>query len=256
MRAVVLLREQPVYRKGSFVAGLQACGYAIVPDISAPGPDDVLVIWNRYGHWAQIASRYEARGARVVVAENGYMGREWRGGVWYQLALDWNAGAGRWPVGDPSRASMFAHDLRPWRAGGDYVLVLAQRGIGSPPVAQPKGWHERVVSDLERVGRRVVLRGHPGKHQENESLYAQLDRAACAVTWGSAAGVKALLHGVPVYHGMARWIGAPAARPYATHLPEPFRGDRSEMLARLAWAQWSVEEIASGEAFRHLLGLR
>ena len=256
MRAVVLLREQPVYRKGSFLAGLQACGYSVVSEIAAPGPADVLVIWNRYGHWAQLASRYEARGARVVVAENGYVGREWRGGVWYQLALGWNNGAGRWPVGDPARAAIFSEELKPWRVGGDYVLVLAQRGIGSPPVAQPLGWHERAVADLERAGHRVVLRGHPGNHQENPSLYAQLEQASCAVTWGSGAGVKALLHGVPVYHGLVCWIGAPAARAYQKPLPEPLRGDRSVMLTRMAWAMWSVEEIASGEAFRHLLGLR
>jgi hypothetical protein len=154
---------------------------------------------------------------------------------------------------DPERAKLFAAEVKAWREGGQYALVLAQRGIGSPPVAQPTGWHQRAAAELERLGRRVVIRGHPGRHQETQSLYAQLDGAAFAVTWGSGAGVKALLYGVPVYHGMARWIGAPAARPFGKTLTEPFRGDRSEMLTRLAWAQWSVEEIGSGYAFRHLL---
>lgn len=253
MRAAVLVREQPHYRKDAFEAGLRCCGYTVGPELAKPGPADLLLIWNRYGDGARLALHYERHGATVVVAENGYLGRDWRSQVWYQLALGWNNGAGQWAVGDPSRARVFAADLRPWCNHDGYALVLAQRGIGSPPVAQPAGWHQRAAAQLERLGHRVVIRGHPGRHQENASLYAQFDDAAFAVTWGSGAGIKALLHGVPVYHGMERWIGAPAARPFAKMLGEPFRGDRSEFLTRLAWAQWSVEEIGSGHAFRHLL---
>ena len=37
-------------------------------------PGDVLVIWNRYSEMHLVASRAEAQGARVWVAENGYLG--------------------------------------------------------------------------------------------------------------------------------------------------------------------------------------
>lgn len=253
MRAHVAIRELPHYRSDAFQSGLRACGYQIGPELGRPQRDDLLVLWNRYGGCDLVARRYEAAGATVVVAENGYCGRDWRGGVWYQLALNWNAGAGRWPIGGPERAAMFDAELRPWRTPGDYALVLAQRGIGGPGVAQPPAWHQRAAVQLERLGHRVVVRGHPGRHQENESLYAALEGARFAVTWASGAGIKALLHGVPVYHGLERWIGAPASRPFGKALPEPFRGDRAEFLTRLAWAQWTVEEIGSGIAFRHLL---
>lgn len=253
MRAHVAVRDQPHYRRDAFCDGLRKCGYGIGPELAKPAPTDLLLIWNRYGEGARQAERYESAGATVIVAENGYLGRDWRGQVWYQLALGWNNGAGQWAAGDRDRAKLFAAELKPWRDHDGYALVLAQRGIGSPPVAQPPGWHQRAAAELQRLGRRVVIRGHPGRHQENQSLYAQLDGAAFAVTWGSGAGIKALLYGVPVYHGMARWIGAPAALPFGKTLTEPFRGDRSEMLTRMAWAQWSVEEIGSGYAFRHLL---
>lgn len=251
MRAHVAVREAPLYRRDAFCDGLRACGYEIGPAQPRPSRGDLLLIWNRYGPGDAMARRYEAAGATVVVAENGYLGREWNGGHWYSLAVGWNAGAGRWPVGGLERAAMFP--VEPWRTGGDYVLVLAQRGIGSPPVAQPSNWYKRAAVDLERMGHRVVIRGHPGAKQHNESLYAQLAGASFAVTWASGAGVKALLYGVPVFHGMPAWIGSAAARPFRKPLDEPFRGDRGDFLSRLAWAQWSVEEIGSGHAFRHLL---
>ena len=251
MRAHVAVREAPLYRRDAFCDGLRRCGYDVGPVQDRPSRSDLLLIWNRYGRWDALARRYEAAGATVVVAENGYLGREWNGRAWYSLALGWNAGAGRWPVGGPERASMF--HVEPWRAGGEFVLVLAQRGIGTAPVAQPHGWHQRAAVQLKNMGHRVEVRGHPGAKQHNESLYAQLDGAKFAVTWASGAGVKALLYGVPVYCGFNRWIGAQVSRPFVKPLAEPFRGDRSEFLTRLAWAQWTVEEIGSGHAFRHLL---
>lgn len=253
MRAYVAVREEPLYRRDAFQSGLHACGYQLGPELARPQPGDLALVWCRYGDTDRLAKRYEAAGATVVVAENGYLGRDWRGKTWYALALNQHNGVGRWPVGDTERTWIFDRDLCPWRSQGGYALVFAQRGIGSPLVAQPRGWHQKAAELLERMGHPVVVRGHPGRHQENASLYRDLDGAAFAVTWGSGAAVKALLYGVPVYHGLPQWIGAPAARPFAKTLGEPFRGDRTEFLTRLAWSMWSVEEIGSGYAFRHLL---
>lgn len=253
MRAYVAVREAPLYRRDAFCDGLRACGYQVGPELAKPQPGDLALVWCRYGATDQLAKRYEAAGATVVVAENGYLGRDWRGKAWYALALNQHNGVGRWPVGGPERAEIFEPDWWPWRNQGGYALVFAQRGIGSQLVAQPSGWHQKAAQLLERMGHRVVIRGHPGKHQENESLYEHLNGAAFAVTWGSGAAIKALLYGVPVYHGLPQWIGAPAARPFGKVLGEPLRGDRGEFLTRLAWAMWSVEEIGSGYAFRHLL---
>jgi hypothetical protein len=253
VRAHVAVREAPHYRRDAFCDGLRTCGYTVGPELAKPAPTDLLLIWNRYGDGARLAAHYERHGATVVVAENGFLGRDWAGRVWYSLAIGWNAGAGRWHVGGTERAGMFAAELKPWRQQDGHALVFAQRGIGSPPVAQPPGWHQKAAQLIERMGHRVVIRGHPGRHQENPSLYKQLDGAAFAVTWASGAAIKALLYGVPVYNGLPQWIGAPAARPFGKTLEAPFRGDRTEFLTRLAWAMWSVEEIGSGYAFRHLL---
>ena len=39
-------------------------------------------------------------------------------------------------------------------------------------------------------------------------------------------------------------------------LADPFLGDRLPAFHRLAWAQWTVDEISTGAPFRHLLDVR
>ena len=50
MRAVVLLKETPHYRRDAFGDGMAANGYDVTFNtIGDIRPDDVLVCWNRYG---------------------------------------------------------------------------------------------------------------------------------------------------------------------------------------------------------------
>ena len=70
-----------------------------------------------------------------------------------------------------------------------------------------------------------------------------LARCGRVVTWGSGAAIKALLWGIPVVSEMPDWIG------------EQNNTDegRLAMLRRLAWAQWTMDEISEGVPFRCLL---
>jgi hypothetical protein len=70
--------------------------------------------------------------------------------------------------------------------------------------------------------------------------------------WASSAGVHALVRGIPVMADAPWWICKGAAATLdeiqASGLPE-----RQPVFERLAWAQWTVDEIAGGEPFRRLL---
>lgn len=256
--ACSMLRPEPHYRADAVARGLSALGFKMesVPKPS-PTEDDVLVIWNRYGQFAQHAQRYESSGARVVVLENGYMGREWKGCIWYAAALSRHNGGGEWGVGNAERArALFEDQLHPWtEIQNGEQLMLMQRGIGSPPVAQPPAWKDAAYQQLRAAGfNRIRVRNHPGKNAaKTEPLEMQLVRAEFAVTWASGAAIKALLLGIPVFYGFSKWIGALAARPISDLKQGPFKGDRWPMLERLAWAMWDLREIESGEAFDHLL---
>lgn len=249
-RAQCWLPEGPNYRRECFLEGLQAVGLECVPRIEQPGPGDVLVLWNRPPAREAEARRFEAAGARVLVVENGYLGKTRNGQKWFSMAWGHHAGAGAWPDLGPSRWDSWDVEMAPWRTGGAETLILAQRGIGELGVASPRGWAESVQ---RQIGGRI--RQHPGRNDAPVSLAEDLASAAAVVTWHSAAALHALLLGVPVWYGFDQWIGAGAARPLSQFGSEPRKDDaaRLSVFRRLAWAMWNAEEVRSGAAFRSLM---
>ncbi len=250
-RAHLLIRNEPVYRREAFAAGLLECGYILAGEPrETPGRDDVLVIWNRYGRNHQTALRFEAAGARVIVAENGGLGRDWLGDHWYSLTLGNPLAAGIWPAGDASRWESFGHPICVWRKTGHECIVLAQRGIGPPGLAQPAGWHQNAARALK--GEFTRIREHPGERPA-KPLGVDLQHAVMVVTWSSGAALKALAWGIPVVYGLKTWIGAECGLPLHQFGGDLNRPDRSAFFHRLAWALWRTSEIARGDPFRRLL---
>lgn len=225
MRAFLNLRHWESDRTRVFVAGLDRLGYKVERGI---GKADLFVTWNRIQTADSVARKCEAEGIPVIVSEN----PSWGFGPWLHLARTRHNTAGMFPIGDKSRWDRLEVELEPFRTSGETV-ILGQRGIGSKPVAQPRGW-ERTQS-----GR---LRAHPGRGVA-KPLREDLAHAGKVVTWGSAAAVQALMWGVPVESYMPDWIG----RQDNTDV------DRLRMFREMAWAQWLPAEIESGEAFKWLL---
>lgn len=204
-----------------------------------------------------LAKRWEAAGATVIVTENGWIGKAPDGGKLFALCRGQHNGAGTWSEGAEDRWTPLGVPLKPWRATGNHVLVLAQRGFGPPEVAQPRDFVPRTVARLKAMTQRpIVVREHPGRFKDRaKPLDEDLHDCWAGVTWASGAAIKALAAGIPVFHGLERWIGAPAAVHIKKSLciEEPFLGDRLPMFRRLAHAQWSGAEIATGEPIRRLL---
>lgn len=260
--AHLLIRHEPHYRRDAFESGLKRCGFTIQGHPrGAIGPGDVLVIWNRYGHYHELARRFEAGGGRVIVAENGPLGREWRGEHWYSIVEGNPAGGGRWPDLGASRWDSLNVDICEWRKGGREVIILAQRGIGPPGIAQPNGWAHAAAArfNLSALGP-VRIREHPGEG-ECVALDVDLRDALCVVTWASGAALKALLMGIPVIYGYEKWLGRAAASPVrvfsaadAARMPQSLHRERLPVFRDLASTMWLIPEIASGKPFSALLG--
>jgi hypothetical protein len=252
--AYCLVRSGPHYRADGFRSGLQKCGYEVRTTISrAPRSGDLLCIWNRYSSYEDRAEQFERAGCRVVVAENGYFGADAQGRRLYALSLGEHHHGGA-----PQTAASFdaeKWDMRPWRTDGDHILVVGQRGIGSKRMRSPQEWIDGTIADrlAVRTRRPVRFRRHPGKNAPAVPLADDLRGCHAVVVWHSAAGVEALLAGVPVLYAAPRWIAEKAAAPLeGADLENPFLGDRSAGLANAFANQWSIDEIASGEAFRCL----
>jgi hypothetical protein len=249
VRCCSLIRTGQHYRADIFAEGLRRHGYLMEPKWQRrPNPDDLLLLWNRTRGFEAVAQIYENHGARVLVAENGYLPPA-GGGKHYALALSSHNGAGRWFVGERAR---FEISEQPWRTSGSKVLILPQRGIGQPGVAMPGNWPGTTLKRLGRLtNRELILRPHPGHQRVSPPL--DFDDIWCAVTWGSGAALKALQAGIPVFYDLPEWIGGCAAARLADSVESCQIESREQLWTRISWAQWTLDEIASGEALDRLL---
>lgn len=227
------LRYSLAERVEVFKRGLERLGYEVRPSFThTPGPSDILVTWNRIGPVNEAAERY----GNVLVVENSAWGNGFADGRWLSIARDRHNTAGMFPVGGPERWDELGVELADWRPEGETV-ILPQRGIGSVPTAMPKGW---AVGAHARFGGRI--RPHPGRNQDRP-LADDLAQCGRVVTWGSGAAVQAMMWGIPVVSEMPDWIGE----------QDNTDSGRLEMFRRLAWAQWTLDEIRAGEPFARLL---
>jgi hypothetical protein len=247
--AAVMLRPTPSYRPDAFEAGLARHGYCVSDKYKrTPAPDDILLLWNRTRGNDPIAQLYHRAGARVLIAENGYIG-ETPAEKPFALALDYHNGAGRWYVGDKPR---FVPDQKDWRASGDHILVMPQRGIGTRGVAMPLDWPRLIMTRLAKhTDRPIRMRRHPGAARPDP--WYDLINCHAVVTWGSGGAIKAIAHGIPVFHDMQGWIGGLAARGLVPDIESCFTPDRGRLWRNISWAQWRIAEIQSGLALDGLL---
>lgn len=224
-------------RRAVVCEGLRRIGFKPVDALTlSPSDGDVLVTWNRFADSDRAARIFEARGLPVLCMENCSFGsNSFAGRNWYHIARGFHNRSGCFPIRDNKRWDSLGVELADWRDEGGETVVLPQRGFGPAEVAQPNGW-------LERQNGRI--RPHPGNRKAPAKTLAEdLEKASWVTTWGSAAAIQALMWGVKVRSDFKNWI---AAQDNTTE-------GRLAMFRRLAWAQSTLAEIASGEAFDRLL---
>lgn len=234
MKAWLNLRHSESERGVAFARGLKRMGYEVQHGITcSPGPRDLFCSWNRIGQAHTAARAFQAAGRPVLVCENSSWGNTFAGRQWLHLARTFHNTAGMFPIGGPERFDALQVELAPWRTDGETV-ILAQRGIGCPETAMPRGWPQQ---------QRGRLRLHPGRNEFAKPLADDLKAAGKVITWGSAAAVQALVWGIPVESHMPGWIAE----------QNNTDAGRLAMFRQLAWAQVRMDEIESGEAFARLL---
>lgn len=227
-------------------SGLGGCGYQVS---NTNEPTTLSVVWG--------GRTKDPKGARFIVAENGYL-RDAQGGPYVALGLGGHNGAGQPARRAPERWRRLGVDVKPWRKTGDHILLCPSRGLPTGSEPQPDGWIEATIAELRRSSdRKVRVRWHPGNWKVNAPavpIEDDLRNAWACVIWNSVAGVKALIEGVPVIYTAKDWICASAAGRRLGDIEWPQTPDRTEALERLAGSQWTLPEIASGEALRNVLG--
>jgi hypothetical protein len=222
-------------------AGLQRLGMFVM--VGAHVDCDALVTWSPWNGSRRQAlqGRYAADGKPVIVMENGWLSPI-SGVPFWQVARDgWN-GTGRFSAGGGARWRSWVLTEQPWVTREGYALICGQRGHPTDPRTAVPGWHERLQAGQLPVVRRSRDAMRP--------LLADLKGASEVHVWTSNAASAAVVLGIPVVqHGPNLMVSAMASRP-----GEPlYRGDRGPELERLAWAQWSQQELEGGGPFDRLL---
>jgi hypothetical protein len=230
-----------------------------------PGPCDLLVLWgtrNRHGISAQ-----KRAGGQVCVLERGYVGDRF---AWTSVSFGGSLNGRaefRGPFHDGSRWERHhAYLLKPWRDRRDgYALLIGQvPGDQSIAGVDIDGWYRRTATELKGAGWDVRFRPHPVATERGYSsvvpgvstiggdLASALDGAGMVCTFNSNTAVESVLAGVPtiaVDRGSMAWdvTGREVGR-------EPPMPERTEWCYALAWKQWRMEEMLSGECWGAISG--
>lgn len=251
MKAVVVATTWPLPRYKRFANGLKAIGYEVT---HKPGPGDLLVIWNRYKANHELALQYEQEGKPVIVAENPYIKRDSAGRTYTALALHGHNGSGRHRSGDAQRWRAMEMRVWPWQGGGDWILLASQRGIGAPGMAMPETFLNRAEEMLrDLTGMHVERREPPSRTQGQVPLDQLWPKIHACVVWTSNVATEALMAGVPAFYMGPHHIMEHAAEHGVENILHPKKRERLSAFERLAWAQWTDDEIEKGRAFKWLL---
>lgn len=277
MKVHSLIRDQPWYRRQAFERGVQAAGHTLQRGYPMEfNEDTALLIWNRYAENHTLALKVESAGGKVIVAENGYLGK---GGTspkfdvhpngpkpdsYYALSPGYHNDDTRvMHVGGSERWERLEVALKPYRVHGDYWLVAPNRSFGVEGRMQPAGWGINMVAKMKNspllLAGCVRLRLHPGADAPRHPLSEDLSRAIGVLVWSSTVGVHALCEGILVSCFAPYWVCKRATidwvgcHPEASSVPSQFEAARYEALVRMSWMQWTIAEIESGLPFTYLL---
>lgn len=203
----------------------------------------------------------------VVVLETGYINRG--DGETHHYAAGFNGLNGRADFrnkGMPGdrleklRQSHLVRFLR-WREKGSHIVLCAQvPWDASVDHMDYMKWLQDTVDALRAINRRVVFRPHPkarlnpipGFDYSTEPLKTDLQNAHCVVACNSNACVEAVIEGIPAIvtdEGSMAWDVAGKS---LEDLGSPPTGDREQWASDLAYSQWTLAEMKSGEAWAHL----
>lgn len=211
-----------------------------------------------------IADAYRRRGVPVLTVDLPPIRREGYRALWLDR-INWM------PAGkcDADRLAKMRLHFSPLRDAGDTILVCGQvsgDAAHQMNAKQMRTWAESVIGYLRDAGYSVLWRPHPQdpfpidgvrRSDPDTPLEEELRLGTWAiVTHNSTSGITSILEGVPVvcapdcfYAELCSDSLECMADPYWPTLAE-----RWDFFSRLAYVQWTFDELASGEAMRFVLG--
>lgn len=227
-----------------------------------PEPCDLLVLWGV--RRKQDIETQRQRGGEICILERGYLGDRMK---WTSVSFGGGLngkGEFRGTSDDPARFRRH-FGMQPWRRQDGYALLIGQvpgdMSLAGTDVAR---WYRRTAGELTAAGFDVRFRPHPvaenrglrvrvpGVKLATGTLQEALAGAAVCVCFNSNTAVDAVLAGVPAItadRGSMAWEVTTHSVAEGVVMP-----DREAWAARLAWKQWTLDEMRSGECWARISG--
>ena len=251
----------------------RSCDYAVIFGSYREGkkkqPTQALkkhIIDNHTGSIIWIESCLLGRVAKVSA------NKHWRVGM-DGFMLDGKFGFFNNPPAD--RWNELGIDLKPWKIGGDYILIgLQTMGDASLFGSNHFNWLTETVTNICKITDMPIrIRPHPLMKPTHHAIFNKLDilkhprvtvsrdntlaedlkDANCMVTYTSGSGIDSVINGVPHIALHKYSMAAPVSGDKLTdmlNLPTP---PREKHFYNLAYAQWTPEEMESGKCWKHIL---
>ncbi len=235
---------------------------------SYEGPDADIAAWYGYEkNMPGVMEDYLKAGKKVVFVDLGYWGRARKSRLWgyHKVAVN-----GRHP-GDylmrknlpDKRFQRFGLQVYPWRKNGEHILLAGMSGRAAESIGyRPEEWERWAIGEIRKhSGRKIVYRPKPtwvGATRLKGTIYdsstsplVSLKNCHAVVTHHSNVAIDGLIEGVPAFcfDGAAK----PMSLQDLSKIEEPIEPDnREQWLANLAWCQWDINEMKSGQMWRHM----
>jgi hypothetical protein len=218
-----------------------------------------------------VFSAYAAAGAQYAYFDMGYFNRKPSGDKGgsreghHRLAVnDWDT-AVNMKRGCPSdRWDALEIEVQPDHHPNGSVLVagMSAKAAGTHGFRDLE-WETSALAALRAINipdEEINYRPKPRHLGEVEPIEAVLRRTRVIITHHSNVAVDGLVMGVPCYavKGVGKLVSNDVfATPGLglTWKPAPSRRDRLALLADVAYAQWTPDEMRSGEAWAHIRGI-
>lgn len=220
----------------------------------APTTDKTVLCW---GWKQQIAERFARMKKNVLVLELGYIGDRTK-----HLSLGWNGLNGyakfhEYPADNGERFRAMGGELKPWKTGGDYILILGQvKGDASLKGQDIMPWYQECARRAKEIyGVPVYYRPHPesvrrrgydkidGVKNIGGTLQEAVAGALFTIAYNSNSCLDSILSGTPCFAGDK---GTMAYDLCMKDIGEIVRPDREEIVYNIAWCQFTHDELRDG----------
>jgi hypothetical protein len=249
--------HQPLWGT-AFKKGLERHGHTVTigPNYQ---PCDLLVLWGV--HSRDLIDLQNSKG-KVCILERGYLGERFEyTSVSFNGKLN-NRAEFHSAHSDPSRFNDLVTRYGPFpgyeRAsfGPGPVLLIGQKpGDQSHRHVKIDKWYQSVTETLTNAGLKVKFRAHPldqttvVRRAPLAPLHEDLADARYVVTLNSNTGVEALAYGRPVVTCDEGAMAYPITSHDVAYAIIPGYEERQRWFHELAWKQWTLSEMESGECW-------